>query len=157
MNTLPIDRLREMLAYNVETGAFVWRKKAGRNMAVSIEAGTVDRLGYRYITLDNVRVLAHRAAWAMVYGEWPAGIIDHRDGNPRNNSIGNLRHSDKSLNALNLHHKPRAASGHRGVYLNKRTNRYFASFRGGHLGSFSDPAEAAAAYQQAKTSFLSTT
>ncbi len=39
----------------------------------------------------NHRFLVHRAIWKWVHGVEPALTIDHKDRNPKNNRIGNLR------------------------------------------------------------------
>jgi hypothetical protein len=44
---------------------------------------------------------AHRVVWAIVHGEWPAGQIDHIDGDRSNNRIGNLRVVSTVENARN--------------------------------------------------------
>lgn len=156
MKTIPIERVRQMLNYDPDTGEIRWKEKPGRNIAVgSIAGGGGARDGYRYISLDGTRIGAHRIAYAHFYGLWPASLIDHRDGNRGNNAISNLREAGRSLNALNLHGRARAASGHRGVYRIKGRQNFFASFAGRHLGTFPTAEQASAAYTAAKTTQLS--
>lgn len=98
-----IDRLRELFLYDESAGVFRWRSKPGPHAwkaVIGAIAGSEDR---RYATLcvDGKSLLAHRAAWAYVNGEWPPGQIDHIDGNKKNNSIANLRNATALVNQQN--------------------------------------------------------
>lgn len=84
-------------------------------------------------------------------GEWPVDEIDHRDGNPSNNIWGNLRAATRADQLQNT--KDRAnGSGYRGV--SRFRNKWQAGIGIGgkriHLGHFTDPAKAHAAYLAAK-------
>lgn len=59
-------------------------------------------------------VIVSRIIWFMFYKELP-NIIDHKDGNPRNNSIKNLRNVGVKVNCENR--VVLNESGHSGVYL----------------------------------------
>lgn len=56
---------------------------------------------------SNVNILkvpysVHKVVWALHYGDIPADmVIDHIDGNPKNNNINNLRMIPQSLNCKN--------------------------------------------------------
>lgn len=99
----PVSRLMEALQYEPLTGVFTWvlpPKKATRVRAGDI-AGCFDGR-YVNITLDGVRLAAHRVALAMTTGVWPeAPNIDHRDGDGGNNRLANLREATRSLNQQN--------------------------------------------------------
>jgi hypothetical protein len=56
--------------------------------------------GYQMISIDNQRYALHRIIYKMFKGEEPENI-DHKDGNPRNNKIENLRHASESQNHQN--------------------------------------------------------
>jgi hypothetical protein len=47
-------------------------------------------------------LLAHRVAWALVTGAWPAEDIDHKNGRKDDNRFDNLRLASKRLNQENL-------------------------------------------------------
>jgi hypothetical protein len=55
-----IEIFKKYLNYNPETGIFTWKK---------IEAGYPGSKGYTEIKVGKVTVLAHRLAWAWMYGE----------------------------------------------------------------------------------------
>ena len=67
----------------------------------------------------------HRIVWEINNGEIPNGaIIDHIDGDRRNNKISNLRLSTIKLNAQNQKMYSTNTSGVTGVYFNKHPEPY---------------------------------
>lgn len=144
------DRLLEALHYDGETGLFVWIISGGPRSVGKI-AGRINEDGYREIGLDGGLYKAHRLAWFYAYREWPAGRLDHEDGNRDNNRIANLRVATGQQNAANRRISGR--SGVKGVF--KRGNRFIAGIKVNgrriHLGSFGSKDEAADAYERAAT------
>ena len=68
---------------------------------------------------------SHRIIWTLHYGEIPDGkILDHIDGNTRNNRIENLRLSNTKFNAQNQKKYSTNKSGKTGVYFNKYPEPY---------------------------------
>ena len=109
----PVELLRQVVAYDPETGLFAWLPRppemfaspsAAKAWATKHEgkpAFTVrDGTGRLEAEFLGYRVAAHRAAWAHVYGEWPP-MLDHIDRDPLNNRIANLRVTTTLLNAQN--------------------------------------------------------
>src|SRR3546814_6128350 len=45
------------------------------------------RAGHLCGHVKGIPLLAHRVAWAIHYGEWPNGQIDHINGDPSDNRI----------------------------------------------------------------------
>jgi hypothetical protein len=150
--SLTSDRLKQVLAYNRETGIFTWRKTLGRCRA-GAEAGTIRTNGYRYIGVDGVHYLAHRLAWLYEHGSWPASDLDHRDRRRTNNAISNLREVIGAGNQGNSGIWATNTSGYRGVYHDRRRGTWNAYIRRQnrkhHLGCFGSPEAAAAAYDRA--------
>lgn len=156
----PICYLRQCFVYDPTTGLFTWKHRADMPKAWNCKmvgrfAGTVNKktgqIGLRF-HYDGVvyRFLAHRAAWAMTYDVWPDFIIDHRDLNPSNNSIGNLRRADFSLNGANSE-KRAGSSKFKGVHIHKGriTAHIRVKYKQYHLGDFVDEMDAAKAYDAA--------
>lgn len=152
---LTAARLREVLHYDEDTGAFTWRARprafgSGR----SLVAGTAVTRGYIMIRVDGVKHLAHRLAWMYCYGAWPTTHIDHVDGNTANNAIANLRDVDDDINHQNI----RAAfvtnkSGLLGAASTVRGNfvaRIAVAGKRVHLGTFASAEAAHEAYLDAK-------
>ena len=114
------------------------------------------RLGKRQITARTIvkgyRVVAHRAAWFLTYGEWPACIIDHIDRNKKNNRIGNLRLATAKQNGQNKSKvKTPTISAYKGVQRDR--DKWAATITSDgvakHLGTFNTEEEAAKAYDVA--------
>lgn len=117
---------RERFSYNKNTGEVTWKvAPRTRPTLLGKTAGTIEGVGYRYLSLMGKSYPAHRVIWLMETGEWPKGQIDHIDGNKLNNALSNLRDVSAFLNATNKH-KARvdSKSGLIGVY--PRDGRYYA-------------------------------
>ena len=74
-------------------------------------AGHVAADGYCRIEVAGTKVLAHRIIFCLHHGYMP-DMVDHIDGNPRNNSIENLR---ACTNSSNLHNRGLQANNQSGV------------------------------------------
>src|SRR5215831_13809722 len=109
---LTAERLLQLLHYSPETGLFYWRVSKG-SVAAGTEAGTWHGNGYRKIYVDRVPYYAHRLAWLHVHGEHPTGEIDHRNRNPADNRIANLRESSHAQNMRDANRRNRR-SGFKG-------------------------------------------
>lgn len=86
---LTLDRLKEMVSYDLSTGEFVWVAR-GRGIRTGRRAGSVERKhGYRMITVDGVEYYAQRLAWFWVNGAWPR-LLRFQNGNHDDCRIDNL-------------------------------------------------------------------
>jgi hypothetical protein len=150
---LTADRVREVLAYDPETGRFTWRVRTGPRGVVGARAGSQRVDGYIQIRLGRRSYLAHRLAWLYVHGAWPKGEIDHVNGGKGDNRIANLRDVPRNLNQQNMRraHK-RSRSGLLGV--GKRDGRWYARIGINDaevwLGRFDTAQQAHEAYLAAK-------
>lgn len=96
------DRLALALRYEAESGRFTWVNPPQNHAGLAgKEAGTVDNNGYLMIRIDGLKHKAHRLAWLYVYGEHPAGEIDHINGEKSDNRICNLRLASNPQNQAN--------------------------------------------------------
>jgi hypothetical protein len=147
---LTAERLRERVSYSPETGAFVWIIPPVSNPgATGHDAGCL-RKRYRVICIDGVVYQAHRLAWLYVHGSFPQLEIDHINGDPADNKIGNLREVPHALNMQNRRRPHRNNStGFMGVSFAKGGGFKAAigiSGRTVFLGEFKTAEEAHAAY-----------
>lgn len=98
---LTVERLRELLTYDPETGKFLWNNTT-RVTVVGSEAGHVrSHHGYRAITIDGTSHYAHRLAWLYTHSEWPKYHVDHKNGDRDDNRICNLADVTRSYNSHN--------------------------------------------------------
>lgn len=80
--------------------------------------------GHWKVMVNGQEVKAHRVVWEIHNGPLhPEEIIDHKDGDPSNNLIGNLRKANKSQNAMNAKRSSANRSGHKGVCVMKNGYR----------------------------------
>lgn len=146
--------LREVFAYHPKTGIVTWKvdrftgKPERKIISAGDEAGCVVASGYRLIRVNYCRIYAHRLAWMLTHGEWPAGIVDHANMNRLDNRLSNLRLATESQNRANC--KPRAKSGFKGVVKLKHANSFMAQITADgvkkYLGCFASAEDAHAAY-----------
>ena len=145
-HSLSIDRVRELLDYDPESGEFKWKPRPAGHRRAS---------GYVSITIDGIEVKAHQLAWFITHGEWPKTMIDHINGNTSDNRIANLRDATHKINAQNRR-KAAASSRSRllGVTWHKQRNKWMADIyhdgRKKYLGLFETQEEAHNAYLEAK-------
>lgn len=152
MMSLTAERAREVLDYDPDTGVFRRLVAKGGQWSGAI-AGYLQPNGYWYICVDGRKYLAHRLAWLITNGAFPADQIDHIDGDRANNRLANLREATNAGNQQNIRRAHRDnTTGFLGASPNK--NRFRAHIRVDgerrHLGTFGTPEQAHAAYLDAK-------
>lgn len=153
-----LNKIMNMVFYNHITGVFLWRKTITGKIKAGHICGSFKDGGRFVIRAGGKRFLAHRLAWAIVYGKWPDGEIDHIDGNPSNNAISNLRDVTKTINMQN---RKRAtshnSSGLIGAHYHTKDKRWRARIVingvSTYLGSFKTPEEASQKYIEAKRKY----
>ena len=97
---LDVDFIAELVGYDPNTGALTW-KATGRPAFATIKSG-----GYLHGSFAKRHLKAHRVAWALHYGQWPSGQIDHINGDKADNRIGNLRDTTPRQNSANGGKRP---------------------------------------------------
>src|SRR5215813_11184193 len=118
---LTVERLHEVLDYDLETGFFTWKPRTDPGRGATIfnkrfagkPAGCLDAYGYIQLSINRRRYKGHRLAWLWVYGPIPEGMeVDHKDANRANNAIGNLRLANRWQQVCNTGpRKPGKAKG----------------------------------------------
>lgn len=162
-----IEDLRKFLRYEAETGHLFWlprsrsefksdgdhagwnKKYAGRRALNCVKS-----YGYLHGTFLGRNLRAHRAAWAIHYGVWPVGVIDHVNGCVTDNRIENLRDVSDQENTMNCRRSSDNRSGVTGVSWHKRDLKWQAQIQVGgnfqHLGQFSRLEDAVNARKRAE-------
>lgn len=147
------EEVSALLNYDPQTGVFT-HKVNGHKRKVGAATGRLDNKGYVRIRLLGYEFKAHRLAWLLTYGTWPAAEIDHINGCPSDNRIMNLRDVSVAENGWN---RTKAMRNNKSGYLGvsrSADGRFHAqigvSGEQRSLGWFSTAEEAAAAYATAK-------
>ena len=158
MYKLPTQaHLQEWFDYNPDTGVFVWKKVHYTNAKLlGKPAGTKSK---RYILIGVPgfgQIGAHRLAWIYVHGLTIGGAeVDHRDTNPSNNAISNLRLATSSEQKQNRGVQSNNRSGLKGAYYHAchKGKKWRSQIKVGDrlifLGYFHTAQEAHEAYVQA--------
>lgn len=159
------SELRQLLNYDAEAGGLTWLKRPRELFRLERDwkrwntcfagkvAGTKMSTGYLVFRCFDTLIYAHRAAWAIVNGEWPTDDIDHINGMRDDNRLENLRSVPHVLNQRNLRLPPNTGTGVVGVYR-MRNGKYRAIIgsRGNtiHLGYFESISEGQEARSRAE-------
>jgi len=118
-----VEYLRQLMSYDPTTGELTriycknMPKMRNTRFVGQPALNNKHRQGYRCGCVGNRLIMAHRAAWALFYGEWPDGHIDHINHDPADNRIANLRLASQTENMRNLPKLKNNTSGRTGVYL----------------------------------------
>lgn len=160
-NDLTADYVREILAYNPETGVFRWKprpEKPGRGgifPRTGKIAGRINTGGHRQIMIGAHGYLAHRLAYLIMTSEWPSEEIDHMNGARDDNRWANLRSATHTQNVRNCKKYRQNSSGAKGVFFIAGAKRptWHAAIRVNkksiYLGRFFDFEKAKSAYAAA--------
>ena len=169
--SVSVELLRELLHLDVETGKLYWRERAARHfdcssrppevMAASWNARYAGKEAFTYLS-DNGYLMgaifgrsfrAHRVVFAMAYGRWPDGYIDHYSGHRTDNRPSKLRDVSYAENNRNVAIHSNNKSGYNGVWWSRQKSRWIAeilvSGKKVHIGSFVNVEDAAAARKSA--------
>lgn len=165
--SIAIDTLRQLLRYDPETGFLFWLPrdvqtftsvrfgKTWNTRNAGRVAGRIDEItGYNKIMLQGIPRLGHRLAWAIHYGEYPSGTIDHINGIRCDNRLNNLRNVSHSANMRNIKKPITNTSGIVGVHWCKRDKNWRASIQVSrktkYLGNYDRFEDAVAARKEAE-------
>lgn len=135
---LSLEEAKEIFAYDPLTGVVSWKERPASHFDSISEqsrwntrlagkaAGSLksDKRGGMVVTVYGVVYRLHRLAWLLSNGEWPALTIDHRDGDPTNNKLENLRLASGAEQQRNTGLSCRNKSGVRGVHWRPATQRW---------------------------------
>lgn len=135
VETLTQERLREVLAYDSDTGIWTWIKRPSpcSRIKPGDVAGSVfmsaDIGPYIRIQLDGIIYFAHRLAWFWMTGEWPNPGCDHEDTDGINNRRSNLRRANQKQNGANRGLFKNNTSGWKGVSWVAVSQKWYATIK----------------------------
>jgi len=116
-----VKDLDDSFEYN-SLGYLTWKKDNKRRKAGD-KAGYQAKNGYIQIYYNNELWYAHRLIFVLHHGYLPE-MIDHKDNNPFNNKIENLRPASKMKNSQNSKIRSDNTSGIKGVSWSKLRNKW---------------------------------
>jgi hypothetical protein len=139
--------------YDPDTGVMTWAGGGLRPKGKVL--GWTQSSGYLSFSVQHKRrvfhLLVHRVAFVKVNGFMPK-MVDHIDGDKKNNAIGNLRPCTYETNAYNSKLPDDNKSGHKGVIFDggRRKQKPWRAYgqkgkKFKHIGIFHTKAEAIAA------------
>lgn len=147
-----LERIRELLSYDRETGQLTWLKSFCPKIRAGTRAGSLEK-SRRYVELriDGKKYKAHRVAFLMETGRWPA-FIDHINGDTSDNRMSNLRECTHAQNLQNMRVNPRSAAGVKGIRATEFGTfevRIQKDWKRIQVGTFQTIDEAKASYNEA--------
>ena len=122
-----IDQITTHELFEYKDGDLYWKNSMRPSYNGKL-AGYDYKDGYKKITIKNKQYYVHRIIYLMQHGFMPK-IVDHIDGNKKNNKIENLREANSSQNAMNCVENQRNTSGYRNVSYNKNRNNWSVYIR----------------------------
>jgi hypothetical protein len=148
MSDFDFNLLKDSFRYDAESGFLT---RVSNNKIVNSK----DAYGYIQVGYMKKMYKAHRLIWAIVYGKFPIGHIDHINGIRFDNRLTNLRsvtHQQNIHNQKNPNKKNK--SGYLGVCWNKKAKKWQAEIqvnnKNKYLGVFESLIDAHNAYISAK-------
>jgi len=151
-----ISKMKRLFRYDVKSGHLYWRSRSvsmfkdvgNGSLANQLtwnkrwagkRAGTINN-GYYRVTCEFGSFAVHRIIWAIMYGQWPSGEIDHINHNRSDNRISNLRQVSPKENRQNSSMYSSNISGVFGVHKHSQNDNWVAQIRTNgktkHIGSF---------------------
>lgn len=142
------DEIRALFEYEPTTGML--RRKLGGRKPYPWRGAGKDRR-YLVTTISGATIYLHHAVWLYHHGSKPA-MLDHINGDTRDNRIENLRECTSAQNQFNSRRKASNKAGHKGVVFHAPCTHkpWHAKINVGgrriSLGYHATKEEAAAAY-----------
>lgn len=143
---LTVELVNKVLKYDVSNGFLIWISNLhSKRVVPKSRAGSLNKKGYRDITLYSTSYKEHHLVWFIHHGYW-AKELDHINQIRDDNRIENLREVTKAENARNRKRRKETITGENGIWYNRKTKKYVAeiTFNGKKVyqKSFDDPDEA---------------
>jgi hypothetical protein len=118
---LPSQRyLQRILNYDSFSGELYWKYRADRSPSWNTRragkrAGCFSKGKCGQLVLDGEHYMLHRIIYKLVYDKEPPEV-DHKDYDPSNNRIRNLRAATHANNGWNQRRRKNNSSGVKGLY-----------------------------------------
>ncbi|HAK35511.1 MAG TPA: HNH endonuclease [Pantoea sp.] len=144
----PLEVVKKRLDFDPDTGMF--RRRWANGKVSEWFKGSKRSNGYRAVVVAGKSMLAHRVAYAIFFGIYPDGLIDHINGDRSDNRIGNLRVVDHAENMKNRKVELKEKKKFKGCYFDRHKKKWRAAARINskiyRIGDFDDQTSAHEAY-----------
>lgn len=134
-----------------------WKTQKTNRPSKDGKAGYYNDQGYRIVMVNGKNYRTHRIIFEMIYGYEPE-VIDHINGDTKDNRIENLRDCSHKQNLENTLVYSNNLTGFKGVrkhgdrYTAQITHNYYQHY----LGMYDTPEEAHQAYLEARSLLFDT-
>jgi|TARA_B110000908_G_scaffold144814_1_gene174679 hypothetical protein len=143
------EELKRLFHYDEETGDLTRLVKTCRGVKVGDIPRALNTQGYKRVRINSKLYYQHRLIFLYMEGDTPS-YVDHINGDKSDNRWSNLRPATPMSNACNIGKRSNNTSGYKGVYWDKRRQKWCAKinveFRNKHIGYFTTKEEAYSAY-----------
>jgi len=129
-----LEILNSLFHYDPETGKLTWKvgkiNRHGRQREIGSPAGSLNSLGYFKVRVGFGVFHVHRIVWKMHHGTDPGRMqVDHRNGDPSDNRIKNLRLATPRDNGRNQGLSRKNTSGYKGVSYVSASGLWLATLK----------------------------
>jgi hypothetical protein len=125
MKSRSLPRFENYVRYDPITGHFFWLITEG-SRAAGDRADHLNPQGYTRLHIEGRWHQAHRVAWYIMTGIWPAVMVDHRNLCRSDNYWENLRLATNSQNQMNRANRTGLPKG---VTLHRQTGKFQAQIK----------------------------
>ena len=94
-------QLAKFVQYDPVSGDMTWLVGLSNRAPAGSKVNMRCRSRYPRIKIEGILYPAHRVAWALAYGKWPTGEIDHINRNTCDMRLENLRDVSHTINMQN--------------------------------------------------------
>ncbi len=110
-----LTQIEAKAVWEYRDGELYWRDRPNTHVAAGSKAGHLRKAdGYWHVAYKRKTYLLHRIVFLLHHGHMPP-FIDHKDGNPLNNKIDNLRETTLTQNSCNRRKGKNNTSGMKNV------------------------------------------
>jgi len=154
---MDINKLNDVFYADNEKGVVIFKSDYKRRKKGEVISSLSGEGKYKLIRFEGELISLHRLIWILNKGYIPSDhVIDHINGDCRDNRLANLRVCTHAENMRNRKINANNSCGYKGVYFDDSKgarNKWRAQIRVSgskiNLGRYSSPEEAHGAYKKA--------
>lgn len=145
INQMSMAKAQETFFYDKSDGSLYWKIRPSKRIMWGSQAGSLKTSkGYYSVMLKGKNYMLHNLIWNFHNGEIAEGqTVDHKDKNPSNNHMSNLRLANESQQNINTRSRGFKWRSDR----HKWSAQHFHNKKERHLGSFTTALQARLAYE----------